>query len=68
MAILAMTRHRLGQPDLARADLDRARRWRESRGELAPEIDREFQALVAEAEAVLREPPPELPDDPFASR
>jgi hypothetical protein len=50
-----MSQHYLGHPVDACAEFDRAVRWQESWTGIEPEVDLEFQALRAEAEAVLAE-------------
>jgi len=57
LLFLAMSRHRLGQPDRARADFDRAVRWRLAQTGLDPGQDAELQTFLAEAQAVLAGPP-----------
>ncbi len=63
---LAMARQRLGQTARARADFDRALRWRRERPEQSQQTTHEFNAFQAEAEAILADPPGELPADVFA--
>ena len=63
---LAMARHRLGQTVQARADFDRALRWRQEHPRQPPQWANELDAFQAEAEAVLAGPPGELPADVFA--
>jgi serine/threonine protein kinase/WD40 repeat protein/tetratricopeptide (TPR) repeat protein len=56
---MALCRHRLGDPVTARDNYDRGVRWcEEHRGKLSATQQRELQALRAEAEALLRVPPP----------
>ncbi len=61
-----MARHRLGQTVPARADFDRALRWRQEHPRQPPQWAKELDAFQAEAEAVLAGPPGELPADVFA--
>jgi tetratricopeptide (TPR) repeat protein len=64
---LAMARFKLGQIDRARADLDRAVKWRRDHPNLTqPGWDEELDAFQAEARALLDGPPAELPADVFA--
>jgi Tfp pilus assembly protein PilF len=63
---LAMARWNLGEIDQARADFDRAVRWRRDHAKLPAEHSRELDAFQAEAKALLNGPPPELPADVFA--
>ena len=64
---LAMARHKLGQIDRARADLDRALRWRrEHPNPAGPEWSEELNMFQAEAEDLLNAALPPLPADPFA--
>ncbi len=64
---LAMARHKLGQVDRARADLNRALRWRrEHPNPAGPGWSEELNMFQAEAEAILNAPLPPLPADPFA--
>ena len=64
---LAMARHRLGQIAQARADFDRAVRWRREHPKPAqPGWSEELDRFRAEAETVLAEPVFELPADVFA--
>jgi serine/threonine protein kinase/WD40 repeat protein len=64
---LAMARHRLGQVARARADFDRAVKWRRDHPKPAePDWSRELDLFRAEAEAVLAGPGAELPADVFA--
>ncbi len=64
---LAMARSRLGQIAQARADFDRAIRWRRDHPKLAqPGWSEELDAFQAEAESVLAGPVGELPADVFA--
>lgn len=62
-----MARHRLGDAAGARADLDRAVRWRAAQTFILADYARELAAFRAEAEAVLAGPPGELPADIFAT-
>jgi tetratricopeptide (TPR) repeat protein len=65
---LAMARHRLGRGVRARADFDRALRWRrEHPNARAPQWSAELDAFQAEAEAALAGPGVDLPDDVFAA-
>jgi tetratricopeptide (TPR) repeat protein len=65
---LAMARCRLGQVAQARADFDRAIRWRRDHPNLPqPGWSEELDAFQAEAEAVLAVPVGELPADVFAA-
>jgi WD40 repeat protein/tetratricopeptide (TPR) repeat protein len=64
---LAMARHKLGQIDRARADLDRGLRWRrEHPNPAGPGWSQELNMFQAEAEELLNAPLPPLPADPFA--
>ena len=64
---LAMARHKLGQIDRARADLDRALRWRrEHPNPAGPGWSEELNMFQAEAEDLLNAALPPLPADPFA--
>ena len=64
---LAMARHKLGQVDRARADLDRALRWRrEHPNPAGPGWSEELNMFQAEAEELLNAALPPLPADPFA--
>ena len=64
---LAMARHRLGQIAQARADFDRAVRWRRENPKLEQsDWSEELDGFRAEAETVLAEPVFELPADVFA--
>ena len=64
---LAMARHKLGQIDRARADFDRALRWRrEHPNPAGPGWSQELNMFQAEAEALLNAALPPLPADPFA--
>ncbi len=64
---LAMARHKLGQIDRARADLNRARRWlREHPNSAGPGWSEELNMFQAEAEALLNAALPPLPADVFA--
>jgi tetratricopeptide (TPR) repeat protein len=63
----AMARFELGQTDRARADFDRAVKWRRDHPNLGqPGWSSELDAFQAEARALLDGPPPELPADAFA--
>jgi hypothetical protein len=64
---LAMARFRLGLIARARADFDRALRWRCDHGNLSAQWNAELDAFQAEAQSLLDGPPPDLPDDVFAS-
>ncbi len=64
---LAMARHRLGQIAQARADFDRAVRWRREHPTLPqPDWPEELGRFRAEAEEVLASVRAELPADVFA--
>jgi tetratricopeptide (TPR) repeat protein len=64
---LAMARYKLGQIAQARADFDRAVRWRQEHPNLAqPDWSQELDLFQAEAETLLNAPLPSLPSDPFA--
>ena len=64
---LAMARHKLGQIDRARANLDRALRWRrEHPNPAGPGWSQELNMFQAEAEELLNAALPPLPADPFA--
>jgi len=64
---LAMARHRLGQFAQARADFDRAVRWRREHSNLAqPDWSQELDRFRAEAEGVLAGARAELPASVFA--
>jgi WD40 repeat protein len=64
---LAMARFEVGQIDRARADFDRAVKWRRDHPNLAqPGWSAELDAFQAEARALLDGPPPALPTDAFA--
>ena len=64
---LAMARHELGQFAQARADFDRAVRWRREHPNLAqPGWSEELDLFRAEAEEVLAGASAELPADVFA--
>jgi serine/threonine protein kinase/WD40 repeat protein len=63
---LAMARHRLGEVARARADFDRAVRWRRDHLNLPWQYRTELDAFQAEAQALLDGPPAELPADVFA--
>jgi tetratricopeptide (TPR) repeat protein len=65
---LAMTRRQLGQTARARAEYDRALRWRRDHSNLPAPWIAELDAFQAEAEAVLATPGDELPGDVLASR
>jgi len=56
LLFLAMSRHRMGQPDRARTEFDRALRWRRTQPGPDPETDPELNAFQAEAQAVLAGP------------
>jgi serine/threonine protein kinase/WD40 repeat protein/tetratricopeptide (TPR) repeat protein len=65
---LAMARHRLGRDARARADFDRALRWRRDHPNLTqPQWAADLDAFQAEAKAALGGPGIELPDDVFAA-
>jgi WD40 repeat protein len=57
LLFLAMSRHRMGQPDRARSEFDRAARWRLARVGLDQGIDAELRSFEAEARVVLSGPP-----------
>jgi tetratricopeptide (TPR) repeat protein len=64
---LAMARHKLGQLGPARADFDRALRWRSERPDLSqPGWSEELDLFRAEAEEVLAVSRAELPANVFA--
>jgi serine/threonine protein kinase/WD40 repeat protein len=64
---LAMARFKLGQITQARADFDRAVKWRRDHPNLTqPGWSDELDAFQAEARALLDGPPAELPADVFA--
>ena len=64
---LAMARHKLGQMDQARADLDSALRWRREHPKPAgPGWTEELNMFQAEAEELLNATLPALPENPFA--
>jgi tetratricopeptide (TPR) repeat protein len=63
---LAMARFQLGQIARARADSDRAVKWRRDHPNLPAQWSAELDAFQAEALALLNGPPPELPADVFA--
>jgi serine/threonine protein kinase/WD40 repeat protein len=64
---LAMAHFKLGQIAQARADLDRAVKWRRDHPNLTqPGWSDELDAFQAEAKALLGGPPAELPADVFA--
>jgi hypothetical protein len=64
---LAMARYRLGRVAEARADFDRAVKWRRDHLNLSqPGWSEELDAFQAEARNLLDGPPPELPADVFA--
>jgi hypothetical protein len=64
---LAMARYRLGRVAAARADFDRAVKWRRDHPNPAqPGWAEELDAFQAEARALLDGPSPELPADVFA--
>ena len=64
---LAMSRRQLGEIARARADLDRAVRWRRDHPNLTQiGLSDELDAFQAEAWALLDGPPAELPADVFA--
>jgi len=54
---LAMSHHRMGQSDRARAEFDRAVFWRLAQRNFDPGWDAEFQTFRAEATSVLAGPP-----------
>jgi WD40 repeat protein len=56
LLFLAMSRHRMGQPQCARTDLDRALRWRSGQTQIDPGMDPELNAFQTEAQAVLAGP------------
>jgi serine/threonine protein kinase/WD40 repeat protein/Tfp pilus assembly protein PilF len=62
---LAMARYNLGQIARARADFDRATKWRREHPNLPAQWTAELDAFQAEARALLDSPPPELPADVF---
>jgi ribose transport system substrate-binding protein len=61
--VLAMCHHQLGDVPRARAEFDRAVRWFNERRAHPPDRDwlTELTAFQAEAEALLRQPPPRRP-------
>jgi tetratricopeptide (TPR) repeat protein len=63
---LAMARFELGQIAPARADFDRAVRWRRGHTNLPARQAAELDAFQTEAQALLDYPPLRLPDDVFA--
>jgi tetratricopeptide (TPR) repeat protein len=64
---LAMARHQLGKIAQARADFDRAERWRRDHpNQMQPGWSDELDAFQTEARALLDGPPAELPADVFA--
>jgi WD40 repeat protein len=64
---LAMARYRLGRVAAARADFDRALKWRRDHPNPGqPGWSEELDAFEAEAQALLNGAPPELPADVFA--
>jgi tetratricopeptide (TPR) repeat protein len=65
---LSLARHQLGQAARARADFDRAVRWRRDHPNLPAQWTAELDAFQAEAEAVLAAPADELPPDVWAPR
>jgi WD40 repeat protein/Tfp pilus assembly protein PilF len=63
---LAMARSKVGDIARARADFERAVRWRRDHPNLPGQWPAELDAFQAEAQAFLNGPPPELPADVFA--
>jgi serine/threonine protein kinase/WD40 repeat protein/tetratricopeptide (TPR) repeat protein len=64
---LAMARHKLGRVAEARADFDRALRWRRDRSDKSQSQESaELDAFQAEAEAALASAKSDSPDDAFA--
>ncbi len=64
---LAMARHKLGQTDRAKADYDRAVRWRrEHPNPAGPGWTEELNMFQAEAEELLNAALPPMPPNPFA--
>jgi serine/threonine protein kinase/WD40 repeat protein/tetratricopeptide (TPR) repeat protein len=63
---LAMARYRLGEVARARADFDRAVKWRRAHPNLHAQWSAELDAFQAEARALLDGQPHELPADVFA--
>ncbi len=63
---LAMARHKLGQTAEARADFDRALRWRTEHPNLPAQWSAELAAFQTEAQALLGGPAAALPADVFA--
>ncbi len=62
-----MARHKLGQMDRARADLNRAIRWRsEHPNPSQPGWSEELNMFQAEAEELVNAALPALPTNPFA--
>jgi hypothetical protein len=62
-----MARFKLGETARARADLDRALKWRHDHPKLTqPRWNEELDAFQAEARALLDGPPAGLPADVFA--
>jgi hypothetical protein len=66
---LALARHQLGQIAQARADFDRAVRWRRDHPNLTqPSWNEELDTFQAEAQALLDGSSPDLPADVFGPR
>jgi tetratricopeptide (TPR) repeat protein len=57
LLLLAMSRHRMGQPERARTEFDRAARWERSLAQTNPGLSAELSVFRAEAQAVLAGPP-----------
>jgi tetratricopeptide (TPR) repeat protein len=66
LLFLAMARSKLGQITQARADFDRAVKWRRDHPNLSAQWSADLDAFQAEAQALLDGPPPELPADVLA--
>jgi hypothetical protein len=64
-AFLAMCKQRLGQQAAARAALARARQWNLPAYAANPAMKAEFLGFLQEAQAVLKEPLPDLPPTVF---
>ncbi len=66
LLFLAMAHQRMGHAAEARDRFERARQWRTERPHLADELRTEFAMFEAEARALLKGEPTELPGDVFA--